>query len=481
MKKYFIYALLLCLACACGAEHHEHEHEHEEDAHSSVQLCSISDNIELFAESGDMEEGEETSLKAWFTDLDSFKAAAGETATLSYRAEGGTIQSTEGIKQGEGVFRFDFTPGCHENCLVNVQFAGRVFDCSGASHSHAPANSVNFSREQSWKIDFATTRAESMRIGSVIKTVGRISSLPGREFTIVAKTSGIINYAKPNLTVGSSVKSSEPLFLISSDGLADSNMEVRYSNAKAEYERAGEEYERKSRLAEDNIVSKGELSRARAEYLSAKAEFENLERNYRNGSFAAFPEISGYLDDIYVSNGDYVETGTPLACVASGGRFLVTAKVQPSYYTDIQDISDCIFLTSKGSFSLSELDGKIVSVGRSASAGSPLIPVCFEINGYEGCLSGSFADLRICCSGETERIAVPCGALVEESGNFFVYKQLNPETYEKVQVVPAESNGRYTAIISGLEGGETIVSRGAVILKLAQAAGSLDAHSGHVH
>ena len=123
MKKYFIYALLLCLACACGAEHHEHEHEHEEDAHSSVQLCSISDNIELFAESGDMEEGEETSLKAWFTDLDSFKAAAGETATLSYRAEGGTIQSTEGIKQGEGVFRFDFTPGCHENCLVNVQFA----------------------------------------------------------------------------------------------------------------------------------------------------------------------------------------------------------------------------------------------------------------------------------------------------------------------------------------------------------------------
>ena len=120
-------------------------------------------------------------------------------------------------------------------------------------------------------------------------------------------------------------------------------------------------------------------------------------------------------------------------------------------------------------------------MGRSASAESPLIPVNIEINGYEGCLSGSFADLRICCSNETSRIAVPNEALVEESGNFFVYKQLNPETYEKVQVVPAESNGRYTAIVSGLQGGETIVSRGAVILKLAQAAGSLDAHSGHVH
>lgn len=481
MKKYIYYALLLCLACACGADHKEEGHGHEEEGHSSVQLSSISGNIELFAESEELEEGEETSLTAWFTDLDNFKAAAGGNATLSYRAEGGKILSTEGEKLREGVFRFDFTPGSHEDCLVSINFAGRDFDCSGASHSHAPANSVNFSREQSWKVDFATAKAEPMNLGSVIKTVGRISALPEREFTIVAKTSGIIRYAKSSLTVGSRVSKGDPLFFINSSGLADSNMEVRYSNAKAEYERASEEYERKSRLAESSIVSKGELSRARAEYLSAKAEYENLERNYRNGSFAAFPENSGYVDGIYVSNGDYVETGTPLACVAGGGRFLVTAKVQPSYFSELQDISECIFLTSKGSYSLSELDGKIISVGRSASAESPLIPVNIEINGYEGCLSGSFADLRICCSNETSRIAVPNEALVEESGNFFVYKQLNPETYEKVQVVPAESNGRYTAIVSGLQGGETIVSRGAVILKLVQAAGSLDAHSGHVH
>lgn len=78
-------------------------------------------------------------------------------------------------------------------------------------------------------------------------------------------------------------------------------------------------------------------------------------------------------------------------------------------------------------------------------------------------------------------MAVPNEALVEESGNFFVYKQLSPVLFEKVQVVRGESNGRLTVIESGLQGDETIVGSGAVILKLAQAAGSLDAHSGHVH
>ena len=122
-----------------------------------------------------------------------------------------------------------------------------------------------------------------------------------------------------------------------------------------------------------------------------------------------------------------------------------------------------------------------MSISQSTSEQSPLISVNMQIEGYEGCVSGSFADVRICTESREEKMAVPNEALVEESGNFFVYKQLNPELYQKVQVSIGATDGLRTVINSGLQEGDIIVSKGAVILKLAQAAGTLDAHSGHVH
>ena len=122
-----------------------------------------------------------------------------------------------------------------------------------------------------------------------------------------------------------------------------------------------------------------------------------------------------------------------------------------------------------------------MSVGRSVSADSPLIPVCFEISGGDTLLPGTFADIYIKTRGGREAVTVASGAVVEDTGNYFVYKQLTPELFEKIQVGVGVSDGVRTEIVSGLDGDERVVSRGAVIVKLAQAAGGLDAHSGHVH
>ena len=78
---------------------------------------------------------------------------------------------------------------------------------------------------------------------------------------------------------------------------------------------------------------------------------------------------------------------------------------------------------------------------------------------------------------------MPSTALVEEMGNYFVYvrSEENDECFEKVQVVTGASDGVNTEIKAGLKGEETVVSRGAIFLKLAQTAGGLDPHAGHVH
>ena len=105
----------------------------------------------------------------------------------------------------------------------------------------------------------------------------------------------------------------------------------------------------------------------------------------------------------------------------------------------------------------------------------------FEIDNNGGLLPGAFVELFILADDRRPVLSVPSGALVEEMGNYFVYVQLTPEFFEKREVSIGRTDGVRTEVTSGLTGTERVVSRGAVLLKVAQAAGGLDAESGHHH
>lgn len=473
-------AALVCTGCHNhGEEHHEDEHAH---SHSSVQVVTCAEGVELFAESAEIEKGEECLLTAYFTSLDTFKPCSGTEAELVFAGIDGE-KAVHGEYVRPGVFHFEFVPGADKGVLKRITFGGREFDCSNASHTHFPtANVVSFNREQSWMVDFATQRATLEKLGNVINTVGLVSSTQTEERTVVARTGGVVGLAGRYVLPGMPVRKGEALFHISTDGMSDSNMEVRFATAKAEYERTEDEYERKLSLSEDNIVSKAELAQAKSAYDAAKAEYDNLAKYFQNGAFSAISDIDGYIDEVYVSNGDYVEAGQKLACVSHYSRYQVTAKVPSKYASELNHIEDAVFTDAAGNiFRIRDIDGHLIAAGRSVSIENPLIPVTFEVGGKLGVVPGSFVDMRIVTKSADPVLTTDSRAIVEESGNFFVYKQLNPELYQKVQVSIGATDGLRTVINSGLQEGDIIVSKGAVILKLAQAAGTLDAHSGHVH
>ena len=78
-------------------------------------------------------------------------------------------------------------------------------------------------------------------------------------------------------------------------------------------------------------------------------------------------------------------------------------------------------------------------------------------------------------------IVVPRSALVEEMGRFFVFIQHTPIMFEKRLVSVGSNDGKNVQILNGVTDGERVVTNGAVSLKLAQGAGALDPHAGHVH
>jgi RND family efflux transporter MFP subunit len=300
---------------------------------------------------------------------------------------------------------------------------------------------------------------------------------------VVAKSSGVVTFSNAKITEGTPVVAGQQLFSIESSNMADNNMAVRYAEAENNYELAKAEYDRKQNLAKDKIVSASELQRAKAEYDNAKALYETIKNNFSQSGQKVTSPISGYVCQLMVKNGEYVEAGKPIMSVSQNKKLYIRADLQPRYYSVLNNIRTANFRIPKTntSYRLEDLDGRLVSFGKSADNGNVLIPVTFEMNNSVGLLSGSFVDLYIKTQNDSPILTVANGALIEEMGNFFVFVQLTPELFEKREIQKGATDGYRTAVLGGLKAGERVVSKGAVLVKLAQASGALDPHAGHVH
>ncbi|MFC2086201.1 efflux RND transporter periplasmic adaptor subunit, partial [Bacteroidota bacterium] len=126
-----------------------------------------------------------------------------------------------------------------------------------------------------------------------------------------------------------------------------------------------------------------------------------------------------------------------------------------------------------------EHNGTILSYGKTRSAGF-LIPVFIEIDNIDNLFPGSFIEVFLKTSTIEDAVVVPNSALMEEQTNYFVFVQKGGETYEKRYIIPGETDGVNTRILSGLRQNERIVTKGAIRIKLASMSKALPSH-GHAH
>lgn len=375
-------------------------------------------------------------------------------------------------------------PSCKNGDKHGHEHEEEIADAEEHEHEHEHAidgNHVSFDTHQAAEVGLKTETCGKSAFGQVIKTVGLVGSAQSNEFILAAPASGKISPAAGAVLPGTTARKGEALFYIESSEMGDDNLRVRYIEAESEYKLAKQEYERKLALAEKKIVSQSELTRAESDYERAKAVFENMQGSYSDGKFSALSNCNGKVTEVYVSNGEYVQTGQALAKLASKDRLYVQAKVQAKYAGKLGSISGANFRAGEQTWSLSDCNGRIVSVADAVSPDSPLLPVTFEIDNPGSLVPGTFIDTYIKTTESEEAITVANGAIVEEMGKYYIFKQLHDDYYEKVYVVPGSTDGLRTIILSGLEGGETVVSEGAIFLKLAQASSALDPHAGHAH
>lgn len=481
---------------------HDISPEQQEDLEEpTFQYTSYSNQFELFAEADPFVAGETANILAHFTRLPGFGPLENGRVTAVIQVNGSETRQTLESPTRTGIYSFDVQPGTagrgmliflieneNETSEIRVPEITVFADDRTAREEAAKitlplTNTAVFTKEQSWKVDFATRLPEVKPFGQVIKTTALVKAAAGSESVVVAKTGGIVGISSGNIIEGEEVAAGETLFSISGSSLSENNLSVRYAEAKNNYERALANYERMKALAEDRIVSQRELLEAANEFENTKALYDNLRTNFTSEGHLVSSPINGYIRQVFVENGAYVEAGQAVITVSQSKTLMLTADVPPRYAPFLGNIVSANIHNkiSGKTYTLDELNGKILSYGKAANTNNFLIPVNLEIDNKGDFIPGSFVEIYLNTRSGTSEIVVPNTSLLEEQENYFVWVQITPELFEKRLVVTGETDGINTQIKKNLTSDERIVSRGAMLIKLAQATGTLDAHSGHVH
>ncbi len=496
MSKFFYAATIAMLLAAIGCSHNHDEHHHTD----KITITAYSDSIELFAETTPLVTGEKAQMAVHLTDLAAFKPFEAKQVSLSLATASKNVEAAPVHSHINGIYRFELTPDAagKATLLFTITATGKIIkiqtpvtvydDCEEAehdAHNQAPAaaNTVPFPKEMSWKVDFNTVTATTRSFGEIIRTMAQVEPSQGDIRTISAKTAGIVNFTNPSLTNGTAVSAGQTLFTIDASSTPDNNLRLRVQEAENNYNAAKREYELKQKLRAEKLATESDLQQAKNAFENARAGYSTLRNGFGNGSPAISTPIAGYITGINVTNGQYVEAGQTLASVGQNRDIYLKAEVAPTYFPVLSDITDATIITSSGAtpITLQQLDGQVVSFGKTVDAQNPLIPVLFRVKNAPGLIPGTFVEMTIEAGASNPALAVPSAAVIEEMGNFFVYRQINPELFEKTEVKIGKSNGLFTEILSGINSGDRIVGRGAILVKLAHASGTLDAHSGHVH
>jgi RND family efflux transporter MFP subunit len=334
---------------------------------------------------------------------------------------------------------------------------------------------IAFTAAQAGAAGLQTVRMEAGTFIRVIKAGGRLQPAQGDEVTVAATAEGILTFIHPSITDGACVRAGEGLAAVSAKNLPEGDPAAK---TRIAYETALKEYRRAEALVKDQIISARAFEQTRLRYEVAKTAYDAQAANAASGGVKIVAPVTGFVKKRLAGQGEYVTVGQPVAVIAQNKRLQLRADVPERYFQSLPDVYSAHFKTAYSDtlYKLPAMGGQLRSFGKESGL---YIPVVFEFDNPGGLLPGAFAEVYLLYAPQGDALAVPVTAVTEEQGNYFVYLQLSAETYRKQAVTLGASDGERMEVLSGVNTGDVVVTRGAYQVKLAAAAPQLPA--GHSH
>ena len=496
---------LILLACTttfligCTNKNSTKDDTQAAHAHNEPESYTVySDKLELFVEFNSLMLGETTTFISHFTKLGEKFTALNEGAVSikligkkdqpSFKSEAPSSLGIYKLKLkpiNTGTYDLVFTiktKSFTDTITLKDIVVSENDEALHASKIVAAESEIVYLKEQAWKVAFANTKAVRTPFAEIIKTTGHILAAQGDEVIITANSTGIITFGNSKKQIGSAVKSGETLFSIVGGGLTQNNINLEFANAKAEFEKSKAAYERAQQLITAQVISTKEFQEIELDYKNAKTHFNSISKNYTGNGKKITTPLTGFIKNLQVTEGQYVELGQAIASVSQNQRLMLKAEVPQKHYTKLGSIASANFITAYDNkvYDTDSLNGQLISYGKSTDQHAFYIPVNFEIDNKGDIIPGSYIEIYLKTTAINNVLTIPLSSLMEEQGHYYAFVQTSGEGFEKRNLELGISDGIHIQVISGIKENERVVSTGAYQIKLATISGKMPEH-GHEH
>lgn len=481
-----------------GGDSHSHDSISEEIGLEPLVYTIYTDRTELFVEFSPMTVGEESRFAAHFTRLgEQFSPFLEGEIELILDVEGKQTRIVATEPQVPGIFRLGLTPEQSGNARLTFNISTKDYkeqiiieqlkvyrDLAAArvaNPERTEVGEITYLKEQAWKVDFANVGLKRRPFHNVLKSSGELISAPGDEVILAAKSAGIVIFNGQPI-VGSRISKGVGLFSISGSDMAAGNIDSEFQKARVALEKSRIDHERNEALYTEDIIALKEFEETKIIYDNAQIIFQTLARNHSKDGQRMKAPMTGFLKHVFVSEGEFVEAGTPLATISRNEKLVLRAEVSQRYYHLLPNIRAAHFTCPMNKIlkSTDDLNGRVLSYGKSATEGSPFIPIHFEIDNRGELVPGSMVEVFLLSDTIADALVIPRTALMEQQGKVYVFVQITGESFDRVEVSLGADDGEFVQVLNGLNEGDLVVTKGAYYIKLANASGAIPAH-GHEH
>jgi len=273
---------------------------------------------------------------------------------------------------------------------------------------------------------------------------------PNKIVTVSAEVGGRIDRIAPE--EGSKVRTGDLLIKLNTDLIRP-----EFESAKAQVERDQIEFDRMTSLAEENAVTQRDLDNATSQLAVSKARFEGIGARLERASI--FAPTAGVLNDLLVEEGEYVNTGNPVARVVDTDTVKVVVEIPErdiAFFT-VGEKADIVVETKGQSESL---EGTITFISELADPRTRSTRMEITLNNKQRLLrSGQIVHVSLTRQVLKDAVLIPLLAVIPMEDSKVVYV-VNSSQAKRREVMLDIIMGDQVQITSGLEPGDKLIIAG---------------------
>lgn len=369
--------------------------------------------------------------------------------------------------------------GARSLCLLTL-LLGAALTLGGCQRDKVSAQNMTVKKEENVVIvnevlmaQLKVAEVTTTPISELLKVVGRVDFDERKLSRIGATVTGRITHIDAHL--GQRVNKGETLAELHSSEL--STAQLSFLKARAHMELNRRNAERAKSLFDADVIGAAELQRRENEFQIASAETRAAADQLRvlgmpqgaierlgktgvvNSNTPVVSTIAGVVVERKVAQGQVVEPTDALFVVADLSRLWAVAQV-PEQQVEQVRVGQSVTI-EVAALDREKLVGKLIYVGQTINPETRTVLVRTELDNADGRLKPAMLASMIIEAKPEQRLFVPASAVVRENEEEFVYLEKGNSRYQltRVELAPQQEGKR--VVISGLKGGEKIVTQGA--------------------